>query len=1086
MKKKLIAALTSAAMVATMVPATAFATTADAPPKAEVKQTQQAATTYAETQQNAFTKALNAIPDMTNMTEWTATIDALVTAACEDYDALTDDDVTEIGENAINDFKSKVTKLWELRLAEVKAAQEKVDDEVISTNNLESVTAFEAVYNDFLAGTNTDIVYTVANTTAVTGGAAGLSLEILTQVNEAATAAAAVKTDLDKIVSVVESIDGIEPVTDQNYSTIDLTTAANAYNDLDAGLQPRVGNYQWLKDCQEEVAKLKDEVSKANAALAEIEESPSTLTSATIGAYEKAYNDAKAEYDKLLPGQQEDSALTNKGRLATAETNITNYYAGVEKEKAVRELIQNLPEATLANALEIMEVNSAFEALSDGAIGTIANLANGFRGNISNELRGKLTDSVATLTQLATADDDAIKEVTAPVKEMIEALPDADAITVNDKEAIEAARTAYDAVIKIDTSVAIKNELATALTTLQAAENALGEAKTAAEAADNAAVKVFTDAVDAIGVSVPSGSDKDDIAAANEVDDKYINLVAAANSEYLKLTEAQKEISDAKDAYAMLQIAQANVDAYNSLTSLVPDITSIPNAADIDTSDTAMVQKVKDTYAAYNALPTGVKAQVGSVFLVTPAQIENLEAAYEAVTKAENQTAAEAVVSAINALTELPEAFTSKADIDSINATIKQIKTNYGNLTGAQKKEVGNYQALANYETAFDGLVKTYANDLYDAVKDVDTTQELSAENAGKIAELVALIDEGYVEASTSDITNYVPATYEALKEALSAFQEKVGNLANASVDAIASQTYTGSTIVPAIVVKDATGTAIDAEQYTYICENNVNVGTAKVTIFPTNGSAYTGVATATFEITAASINGATIDVDNQTYTGSALRPAVTVKIGDNTVAAANYDVAYSNNTNAGTATVTITGKNNYTGTASKTFTINRANIQNASVSGVANRFYTGKARTQTDLRVTMAGRTLSASNYSVKYANNKNVGKATLTITGQGNYTGTITKTFIVKPRKVANVKVTKGKKRVTVRYKKQNGARYQIYYKTAGSKAKTVKTAAVKRTIKNLKSGKRYTIKVRAYKKIDGKTYYGKYSTAKKVRVR
>ena len=85
-----------------------------------------------------------------------------------------------------------------------------------------------------------------------------------------------------------------------------------------------------------------------------------------------------------------------------------------------------------------------------------------------------------------------------------------------------------------------------------------------------------------------------------------------------------------------------------------------------------------------------------------------------------------------------------------------------------------------------------------------------------------------------------------------------------------------------------------------------------------------------------------------------------------------------------------------------------------------------------------------------------------------------------------MANVKVTKGKKRVTVHYKKQNGARYQIYYKTTGSKAKTVKTASVKRTIKKLKSGKTYTIKVRAYKKIGSKTYYGKYSTAKKVRVR
>ena len=71
-------------------------------------------------------------------------------------------------------------------------------------------------------------------------------------------------------------------------------------------------------------------------------------------------------------------------------------------------------------------------------------------------------------------------------------------------------------------------------------------------------------------------------------------------------------------------------------------------------------------------------------------------------------------------------------------------------------------------------------------------------------------------------------------------------------------------------------------------------------------------------------------------------------------------------------------------------------------------------------------------------------------------------------------------------MKYKKQSGAKYQIYYKTAGSKAKPVLSSAVTKTVKNLKKGKTYTVKVRAYKAIDGKTYYGAYSAAKKVKVR
>ena len=67
-------------------------------------------------------------------------------------------------------------------------------------------------------------------------------------------------------------------------------------------------------------------------------------------------------------------------------------------------------------------------------------------------------------------------------------------------------------------------------------------------------------------------------------------------------------------------------------------------------------------------------------------------------------------------------------------------------------------------------------------------------------------------------------------------------------------------------------------------------------------------------------------DIPSVTYTGSAKTPSVTVKDGDYTlVEDKDYTVTYSNNTNAGTATATVTGKGNYTGSVSKNFTINKA-----------------------------------------------------------------------------------------------------------------------------------------------------------------
>ena len=231
------------------------------------------------------------------------------------------------------------------------------------------------------------------------------------------------------------------------------------------------------------------------------------------------------------------------------------------------------------------------------------------------------------------------------------------------------------------------------------------------------------------------------------------------------------------------------------------------------------------------------------------------------------------------------------------------------------------------------------------------------------------------------------------------------------------------------------------------------------------------------------SLENATIAaIADQAYTGAAIEPAVTVtdKAGKE-VPADDYTVIYSNNKDAGTATVTVAAKSSsaYTGSVSTTFTITPAALTDAMVKSVANATYTGKA-------VTPAVTVEKGVTYDVTYKNNTAVGKATATITGTGNYTGTITKTFIVKPAKEAISSLKAGKKSLTVAYKAQTGAKYRIVYSPAKGQAKAVNTTATKKTIKSLKAGKTYKVKVRAYKVVDGKTYNGTYSTVKKVKVK
>lgn len=85
------------------------------------------------------------------------------------------------------------------------------------------------------------------------------------------------------------------------------------------------------------------------------------------------------------------------------------------------------------------------------------------------------------------------------------------------------------------------------------------------------------------------------------------------------------------------------------------------------------------------------------------------------------------------------------------------------------------------------------------------------------------------------------------------------------------------------------------------------------------------------------SIAGATLNLTlpqgGFVFNGEAKEPAVTVTLGGSTLASSNYTVDYSNNIDAGTATVTVTGKNTYTGTATKNFTISKAELSNTSVS---------------------------------------------------------------------------------------------------------------------------------------------------------
>ena len=153
---------------------------------------------------------------------------------------------------------------------------------------------------------------------------------------------------------------------------------------------------------------------------------------------------------------------------------------------------------------------------------------------------------------------------------------------------------------------------------------------------------------------------------------------------------------------------------------------------------------------------------------------------------------------------------------------------------------------------------------------------------------------------------------------------------------------------------------------------------------------------------------------------------------------------------------------------------------------------YNGKKQTP-KVTVTYKGKTVSSKYYTVSYKNNKNVGNASVTVTGKGKYkacSGKASFKIIIKPGNISELKA--GKKSASVKWSKISGAAgYQLQYSTSKkfSKSKTVKisgTAKNKQTIKSLSSQKTYYVRVRAYKTVNGKTWYGAWSKSKKCCVK
>ena len=285
-----------------------------------------------------------------------------------------------------------------------------------------------------------------------------------------------------------------------------------------------------------------------------------------------------------------------------------------------------------------------------------------------------------------------------------------------------------------------------------------------------------------------------------------------------------------------------------------------------------------------------------------------------------------------------------------------------------------------------------------------------------------------------------------------------VSDFSKEAVISIHAQTYTGKPLTPAVKVTFKGAELVRDTDFTVAYKDNTNAGTARAVI--TGIGNYIGNAEAAFMINAKSLNAADVaGISNQVYTGTAFEPKPVVKMNGKTLKlGTDYTLAYKYNLNvsgseAKRATVVVKGKGNYKDTAVVRFWINPASLAGAKVTGITDKTYTGQALTQS---VTVKNGTTvlkSGTDYIVSYKNNKIAGNATILITGKGNYTGKITKTF-----KIAKAKqpMTAKAETVKIKFAKLKSKNQSVKI----SKAVTIKKSKGKLTYKKTKGSKQITI--------------------------
>jgi vancomycin resistance protein YoaR len=235
------------------------------------------------------------------------------------------------------------------------------------------------------------------------------------------------------------------------------------------------------------------------------------------------------------------------------------------------------------------------------------------------------------------------------------------------------------------------------------------------------------------------------------------------------------------------------------------------------------------------------------------------------------------------------------------------------------------------------------------------------------------------------------------------------------------------------------------------------------------------------------------ISEQNYVYDGTPKTPAVSVYYNGILLSEnVDYSLTYSDFVVAGTAKVTVTGINSYTGSVTKEYTIKPITFNSKNLSVTFDKtslVYYGSA-VHPVMYVSFNGQPLVQDvDYKVTYSKNNAPGRATVKITGIGNFAGSVSKTFIISPQKVNSVSIAKNSATTATvswgKVDKVSGYEILKYDANKNSFVHAVYASADSTSYQftKLQNSALHSYIVKAYKTIDGDKYFGEQSDAVSV---